>query len=204
MSSVLVPSFSSNSAPGSLPVDGSSTRRVEAMVRDHLGSVWRTAGDLGIAPRDRDDVAQEVLLVAMRRVEDIEAGRERAFLLATTVRVAANWRRQGHRRPLHLTASMDEGLPVTIAETRGFVEPDKAAEQNQELSLVHKAMGSMTEPQRVAFSLFELEQLSAREIAGELGLTEAVVFARVRRARATFRKYCEMHGHGANKGVKKQ
>jgi hypothetical protein len=64
--------------------------RVAGIVNAHLDAVWRTARRLGIASRDLEDVAQEVLLVVLRRVNDIESDRERAFVLATTVRVAAN------------------------------------------------------------------------------------------------------------------
>lgn len=189
-------------APGAMPADFRNfSARVEQMVQMHLAAIWRTAGDLGIALRDRDDVAQDVLLVAMRRLNDIEPGCERAFLLATTVRVAANWRRGNRRRPLHLQACMDEEAlgPSSAGSSSSdsgrakgaFVHPERAAEQNQELALVQEALDTMTESQRVAFTLFELEQLSAREIAIQLGLSEATVFARVRRARDVFRRACE-------------
>jgi DNA-directed RNA polymerase specialized sigma24 family protein len=46
----------------------------------------------------------------------------------------------------------------------------------------------MPEPQRVAFTLFELEQLTAREIAEQLGVAESAVFSRVRRAWQIFRR----------------
>src|SRR3954466_13804138 len=84
-----------------------ASRRVECIVRRHLDAVWRTARDLGVPDRDRDDVVQEVMLVVVRRLDDIQAERERAFVLGATARVAANWRRSRRRHPEELTESMD-------------------------------------------------------------------------------------------------
>ena len=64
--------------------------------------------------------------------------------------------------------------------------PAEALEQKRELELVQVALAQMTDAQRVAFTLFEIEGLTAREIAAELGLSESVVFARVQRARGVF------------------
>jgi RNA polymerase sigma-70 factor (ECF subfamily) len=164
-------------------------RCVERVIAAHLQAAWRTARDLGVASRDLEDVVQDVMLVVVRRHADIEPGRERAFVLATTVRVASNWRRGRRRKPAELTPSMDE---IDGIDVRGpFPSPALAAESRQELKLVETALAAMTEAQRAAFTLFELEQLSGREIAEQLGVSEAVVFARVRRARAVFRRACE-------------
>jgi RNA polymerase sigma-70 factor (ECF subfamily) len=174
------------------PVSGADparVQRVEQIVQLHLDSIWRTARDLGVLPRDLEDVVQEVLVVCVRRVNDIEPARERAFLLATTARVVANWRRGRRRRPAEPFESMDElgGEPLEpLAKPTG---PAEALERKRELALVQAALDEMTETQRVAFTLFELEELTAREIAEQLGVSEPVVFARVQRARAVFQRY---------------
>jgi DNA-directed RNA polymerase specialized sigma24 family protein len=46
----------------------------------------------------------------------------------------------------------------------------------------------MTEAQREAFTLFDLEQLTAPEIAEQLGVPEAAIVSRVRRARDVFKR----------------
>ena len=48
----------------------------------------------------------------------------------------------------------------------------------------------MTPGQRVVFTLFELEELTAREIAEQLELPEAAVVSRLRRAREVFQSFC--------------
>lgn len=163
--------------------------RVEQIFHRHLDAVWRAARTLGVAPGDQEDVAQEVMLVCVRRLGDIEPERERAFLLATTAKVVANWRRGRRRHPADPIESVD--LLGSRALDPGLSRdgPVEALEHKRELELVQAALEQMTEPQRTAFTLFELEGLSAREIAEQLGSSESVVFARVSRARAVFQQY---------------
>jgi RNA polymerase sigma-70 factor (ECF subfamily) len=159
--------------------------RVERLVERHLVAVWCTARELGVASRDLDDVVQEVLVVCVRRLDDIDPGRERAFLLATTSRVVANWRRTQRRRPTEPLDAHEIGTEWKDPSARN---PAEALERKRELELVQAALNEMDEQQRTVFTLFELEELTAREIAEQLGLTESVVFARVQRARAVFQR----------------
>lgn len=167
---------------------GARVERIEQMFDRHLDAVWRTARDLGIPPRDVEDVVQEVMLVCVRRLGDIEPQRERAFLLATAARVSANWRRTRRRRPAEPVESIDELTSDALDLQLRRHSPADALERKRELELVQSALEQMTDVQREAFTLFEIEGLTAREIAEELGLTEAVVFARVQRARAVFQR----------------
>ncbi len=179
-------------APGDAKSEAAS--RVERMVRQHTDSVWRTARDLGVPSRDLEDVTQEVLLVVLRRLADIEVTKERAFMLATTVRVAANWRRTRQRRPEELTESMDILPNANAYHASVTPTPEEALERTQRLALLRAALAQMPEPQRVAFTLFELEQLTAKEIAEQLELAEGAVFSRVRRAWQVFRRVCGQYG----------
>jgi RNA polymerase sigma-70 factor, ECF subfamily len=166
---------------------GARVARVEHIFHRHLDAVWRTARSLGVLPRDLEDIAQEVMLVCVRRLQDIEPQRERAFLLATTTKVVANWRRGRRRRPAEPLENLD-GLRA-LEPAQGPSGPAEALEHKRELELVQAALEQMTEPQRVAFTLFEIEGLSAREIADQLGVSEPVVFARVQRARGVFQRF---------------
>lgn len=177
--------------------DAERTERVVHIVRQHLDVVHRMARRLGVTSRDLEDVAQEVMLVVVRRLETIDPSKERAFVAATTVRVTANWRRQRRRRPeepsneLELLHSLHgPQLPGTVR-----AQGEQGVERARKLELLSAALGSMTEPQREAFILFELEQLTAREIAEQLQQPEAAIVSRVRRARAAFASFVENQGH---------
>ena len=162
--------------------------RVEQIAHRHLDAVWRTARGLGVPSADLEDIVQEVMLVCVRRLNDIEPARERAFLLATATRVVANWRRGRRRRPAEPLGHIDELELYPLAACHEAEGPAEALEHKRELELVQAALEQMTDGQRVAFTLFEIEGLTAREIAEELGVTEAVVFARVQRGRAVFQR----------------
>lgn len=102
--------------------------RVREMVVRNLDAVWRTACRLGLSGADPDDLAQEVALVVMKREAAIEPGKERAFMLATAARIAANWRRSGRRRSRH-------GAELAVAFA-GDLEADAAAPPSPERELV--------------------------------------------------------------------
>lgn len=184
--SAIVPNWPALVASAEPADESARVARVEQIFHEHLDAVWRTARGLGVFPRDVEDVAQEVMLVCVRRLRDIDPDRERAFLLATTARVVANWRRGRRRRPAESVESM-EGLEHRALQPQVSRDtPAEALERKRELELVQAALTQMTDAQRVAFTLFEIEGLTAREIATELGLSESVVFARVQRARGVF------------------
>jgi RNA polymerase sigma-70 factor (ECF subfamily) len=177
---------------GSSPEPPDVSERVERIVRQHLDAVWRTARNLGVAERDVDDVVQEVMLVVVRRLDDIELERERAFVLGATTRVAANWRRGRRRRPEELTESIDSvsGVYELPSGRAVFHGPEQAFERAEKLALLAEALEQMPPVLRVAFTLFELEQLTARETAQQLGVAQSAVFSRVRRAWVIFRRCC--------------
>jgi RNA polymerase sigma-70 factor (ECF subfamily) len=140
------------------------------------------------------------MLVCVRRLGDIEPDRERPFLLATTAKVVANWRRGRRRRPAEPMESMDLLGDRALHPQISRDGPVEALERKRELLLVQAALEQMTDQQRVAFTLFEIEGLTAREIAEQLGLTEPVVFARIQRARGVFHRYVAKTGSGSSRG----
>ena len=72
--------------------------RMGALVAAHFDAVWRAVKRLGVPAGGVDDAAQEVFIVAARKLADIEVGRERGYLLGVAVRVASDARRAARRR----------------------------------------------------------------------------------------------------------
>lgn len=161
--------------------------RAAAIAEQHLDVIWRMARRLGVPTNELEDMAQEVLMVVVRRLEHIELGKERAFVASTTVRVASNWRRTRRRRPEDPSDALDA---LASASSGAFAPADaeQSLERSRRLARLEHALDLMTEPQREAFMLFDLEQLTAPEIAEQLGLPEAAIVSRVRRAREVFRR----------------
>jgi RNA polymerase sigma-70 factor, ECF subfamily len=181
---LVLPSFGVRRAEGAT--------RIHELVHAHLDAICRTARRLGVPAREIEDVVQDVMLVVVRRLNDIEAGKERAFLVSTTARVAANRRRRRQRRPEEPSDALDH---VTDAPTAVRASGESAVDTARQLALLDVALDAMTEPQRTAFVLFELEELTARQIGEQLGVSETTIVSRVRRAREVIWQLFEDRGY---------
>ncbi len=148
-------------------------------MEEHFDFVWRTLRRVGVPEADADDAAQEVFLVAARRLGDIELGRERAFLVGTALRVASTRRRSARRRP----DAPDERAPTRKIRRR---IPRLWPAGTKRGARWIWCWTKWSEELRVVFVLFELEELAAPEIAALVGIPTGTVASRLRRARESF------------------
>src|SRR5690349_2513171 len=77
---------------------GSRDARLRTMVHLHFDTVWRALRRLGVPDAGADDAAQQVFLVAARRLDEIDPSRERQYLLGIALRVASDARHSLSRR----------------------------------------------------------------------------------------------------------
>lgn len=156
--------------------------RLRELAIENFQFIWRSLRRLGVPPELVDDAAQQVFVIASRRIEDIEAGRERAFLFKTAVRVASEARRA------HLRARRIRDSRAADELADGNPPPDELARQRQEREFLAHVLDALPEKLRTVFVLFELEEMAALEIALLLGLPAGTVASRLRRARKEFSK----------------
>jgi RNA polymerase sigma-70 factor, ECF subfamily len=166
---------------------GTSDRaiRFRAMVDAHVDRVHRTLRSLGVPQRALDDAVQHVFLVAFQKVDTIELGRERAFLVGVATGVAANVRRRFARSP-ETPSGDDYELHADRAPS-----PEESALSNERRALLERVLGRMPLELREVFVLFELEGLTTVEIAASIEVPSGTVASRLRRARALFRALLE-------------
>jgi len=165
--------------------------RLRAMMDDHFETVWRSLRRLGVPEAGADDAAQQVFVVASRRLDEIDAGGERGYLLGIALRVASDARRAISRRrevPIdtEFAASSSTAVPPR--------QPDEALEQKRALAVLAALLDEMPDELREAFVLFELEELSAPEVARVLDVPVGTVASRVRRARERLRESLAKRG----------
>ena len=176
-------------AGSTLPATGKPAvgrrERVAAMLQQHFKLVWRTVRRLGVSEAACDDAAQHVFIVAADRLEQIPPGKERAFLLGTACRVAANARRTQARRP---EVNDDERL---TREKHPSPDPEQLLQMKQMRELLDELLARLSDDLRTVFVLFELERLSSADIAEMLGIPIGTVASRLRRARAAFEAQVE-------------
>ncbi|EYF02714.1 RNA polymerase sigma factor [Chondromyces apiculatus] len=169
-------------AASTTSTSAASAARLRAMVDQHFDAVWRSLRRLGAAPADLDDCAQQVFMIASRRIDTIQEGSERAFLLRTAVNVAAHAARTQRRRR-EVPSEEEQGLPP---RTDPSPAPDEIVEHRRQLALLDALLATLPDDLRVVLVLFELEELSTQEIAAMLAIPMGTVASRLRRAREAF------------------
>jgi RNA polymerase sigma-70 factor, ECF subfamily len=173
----------SPSSDADLPKGMSTSQARAARLRDlvdaHFDAIWRFMRRLGVASMDLEDAAQEVLVITARTLDELAPSSERSFLFGTAFRVASRWRRfRAGRREVHLDDVDDpeDSIPTT----------DVLLDQARARALVDSIIESMPLDLRVAFTLFEIEDLTMAELAHVLGVPPGTVASRLRRARELF------------------
>jgi RNA polymerase sigma-70 factor, ECF subfamily len=146
----------------------------------YVDLLWRVVTRLGVPAHSAEDIVQECFMVASRRRADIVAGRERRFLVATAVRLSANYRRLAFvRHEVAQTEWVDQCAPVAL-DAEQLLCARREQEQLQQLLL------ELPAARRCVFVLYELEGFTVPEIAELLGVPLGTVASRLGRARSQF------------------
>jgi RNA polymerase sigma-70 factor (ECF subfamily) len=169
-------------APAFGPQSPEGAARLAALLREHFATVWRTVRRLGMPPLRADELTQETFITAARKLDQIEPGCERRFLVSVATRLVANERRiragQVEVAQEWLTTEQPDPSPLS----------DEVVELKQLRCLLDQVVREMPMEPRTVFVLFELEGLTGPEIAELLGLPAGTVASRLRRARKLFHK----------------
>jgi len=182
---------------GTRSVEGDSVAREAALARlltQHFRMVWRALRRLGVAVHAVDDAAQEVFLIASRKLDSIEAGQEKRFLYGVALRVAANARRARAARP---EAPFGELIEETAASTPS---PEALLDRKRARQLLDEVLERLPDELRTAFVLFELEGCSGPEVAELCDIPLGTAASRLRRAREAFQAAVAELGHRLGQG----
>jgi RNA polymerase sigma-70 factor (ECF subfamily) len=166
--------------------------RLRECLTAHFGIVWRSLRRWGVPVASVDDAAQHVFLVFADRLHDVVPGRERAFLLSTAVRVAANARRRSERSREVPSDDLDAEMAAAARhDTLQGATPEQLLDWKERRGALDRALGELPFEQRTVFVLFELEGFSLPEIAEALGVPLGTATSRLRRARHAFEQGVE-------------
>lgn len=160
--------------------DARSAQRLRDQIRDNYEFLWRSLRRLGVTGPSVEDAAQLVLMVFVRRIEDVHPGAERTFLFSTAIRVASDFRKKQARSREVSDSEALEGYPSRWPSAERLIDEGRARE------LLDVVLAEMPIDLRVVFVLFELEELTMAKIAEMLDLPAGTVASRLRRARALF------------------
>jgi RNA polymerase sigma-70 factor (ECF subfamily) len=169
-------------------------QRLAHMLSAHFESVWRVGRHMGLSSAQAEENAQEAYAIAARRLNDIESGRERAFLLGVASRLAINTRRLASQRIDRAPSTNETELPTTTTL------PDELLARKQERLLLESLLQSLPEDFRQVITLFEIEELTLPEIAAALEIPLGTATSRLRRARDEFNKKLSLHAKRTTRG----
>lgn len=168
-------------SPVTARLAGEEAARARALVVEHFDFIWRILRRLGVHDAEVDDAAQQVFMVATRRIAEIRPGGERPFLYGTALRAAATLRRGAQRRQRWI-----ENEPGDAASPDPT--PDEELERRQALGFLDRVLAGLTDELREVFVLCEIEELSAPDVAVIVGIPVGTVASRLRRARRVFQE----------------
>jgi RNA polymerase sigma-70 factor (ECF subfamily) len=132
---------------------------------------------LGVAPDQLEDACQEVFLDVFQYLPGF---RHEADFQTWLYRICVSRARVARRRA-RVTSFLKSLLPDSGREPVG-----QSLEEGQASRQLAKALGQLTEAERVVFVLFELEGLSGKEVAKIIQRPPATVFRRLHDARKRF------------------
>jgi RNA polymerase sigma-70 factor (ECF subfamily) len=162
-------------------------QRIGAALARHFALVWRSLRRFGVPAAEVDDAAQHVFLSLSARLADVPPEKERSFLLASCLRIAANARRREQRRP-------DQASEEPYRRADEAPGPEELLVSKQRRAELDRALDELPLDQRTVFVLFELEGFSLPEIAESLGIPLGTATSRLRRARDRFEAWVERRG----------
>ena len=129
-----------------------------------------------LPPSDLDDLVEEVLLVAWRRLDDVPADARIPWMIGVARNVLRNAVRK-HRRVEALESRLRPAEPDAAAED--YVVADEG---------IREALASLSDDDREALLLHFWDGRSAAEIAVVFGITTNAAAVRLSRAQSRFRE----------------
>ena len=154
--------------------------RLRRMLDESFDFIWRSLRRFGLSDDRADDAAQQVFIIASRKLDMIRPDAERSFLFGTAMRVASDMRHSAvaRREIAHADPAGD------LADTSS--SPDDLIDQRRAREMLDGVLHAMEEDLRAVFVLFELEEMPTAEIAALLAIPPGTVASRLRRAREEF------------------
>ena len=135
------------------------------------------------------DILQDTYLKAFRSLDRLEdPARFGAWVRRIAHNQAVDVLRQKQPVVFSSLESEDGDIPLEFEDTREEHLPEAVIDRQETARLMREILDSLPEEQRVAIAMFYYEQMSVREIAEELGVTENTVKSRLNYGRKKVEK----------------
>lgn len=162
---------------------------LQELVRTHQGLVARALARAGVAERDVPDLAQEVFIVAQRRLPQWE-GRAKlsTWLYRVALRVASDHRRRAYQRRELLPGLDDAALAAPTPQQLEL-------ERREQVLQLCAALDQLSDEHRQAVVGYDIEELSVAELAARARVPHKTVYSRLYAARRMLRQLLLAQGY---------
>ncbi len=146
---------------------------------------WRLLG----SPEDARDAAQEAFLRVYKHLHRYDPAQDfNGWLYRIVVNVCRDLQRKRGRQGLSYEAEFEAG---NVREPVSCDDAEAAALLTQERALIQRALACLSEQERRALVLRDLEELPTAEVARILGSSPTTVRSQISMARAKIRAFRE-------------
>ena len=162
------------------------------LVENYRNMIVNTCFGLLHNAEDAEDVAQDVFIEVFRSVENFRADSKiSTWLYRIAVNRSLNFIRDNKKRKWFqsfddVLSSKKEALSQLVSNHSD--NPEFDLENSQRALLLHEAIDSLPENQRVAFTLNKYEDLAYKEIAEVMNLSVSSVESLIHRAKKNLQK----------------
>lgn len=162
------------------------------LVEEYKDRVYNTCMGFLHNPRDAEDLTQEVFIKVF---ESVDTFREDSTIGTWIYRIAVTKclevirkRKRIKRRGFFQALLNTNEEPDESADTTFFQHPGIALEQKEQADILMKAIETLAEQQRIAFTLHKLEDLSYKKIAAIMEVSLPAVESLMHRAKKNLQK----------------
>jgi RNA polymerase sigma-70 factor (ECF subfamily) len=168
----------------------------EAVIRPHLGPLYRLAYRLSGRREDAEDLVQDLLTkLYARRDEFAKVEHPRSWLMRVLYRMFIDQRRQRMRSPLHLVPDTPSGDPESHLERLSTDDgPAMATERDDRQRILLDAVARLSEDHRRVLALHDIEGYTLEEMQEIIDCPIGTLKSRLHRARARLRELLEADG----------
>jgi RNA polymerase sigma-70 factor (ECF subfamily) len=156
--------------------------------RENVDYVWRVLSHLGVKPADVGDVAHDVFITIKRRLPTFE-GRSslRTWIYGICLRTVSDYRGRAFRRR---EVPHDE-----VPEIPQSAEQLSSVEDGELRGKLLELLESLRPEQRDVFVLYEIEELSMKEVAQAVDCPLQTAYSRLHAARAQLKAKLKNGGY---------
>ena len=178
-----------NEAPGSTRFDAApltselQDRFMAENMRRVFLLIYRIVGNVD----DAQDLTQEAFIKALQRQEQLKDLEKAAHWLS---RIASNTAIDFLRRSGRASFTDLDGVPEPVLRARGE-SPEQGVLRAEHREHLDAALGTLTDRERMALLLRDVEDMPAEEVAEQLNCSKATVRSHIANARVKMRRFLE-------------